>query len=101
MDADKSERILPHLETAEDKSLLEYFILKVIEHEGMHILNNHLGRLLLYLTDEVNKDYLKNTKPLNIFFNASSDDGVDFNLDIAVDILLKTGADKIISHMDK
>lgn len=53
------------------------------------------------LTDEVNKDYLKNTKPLNIFFNASSDDGVDFNLDIAVDILLKTGADKIISHMDK
>ena len=53
------------------------------------------------LTDEVNKDYLKNTKPLNIFFNASSDDGVDFNLDISVDILLKAGAKEKISPLNK
>ncbi|MDP7963348.1 MULTISPECIES: tyrosine-type recombinase/integrase [Acinetobacter] len=31
MDADKSERILPHLETAEDKSLLEYFFKQLNE----------------------------------------------------------------------
>ena len=32
MDADKSERILPHLETAEDKSLLEYFFKQLNQH---------------------------------------------------------------------
>lgn len=38
------------------ESVDEPFILKAIEHEGMHILNNHIGRLLIHLTDEVNKN---------------------------------------------
>ncbi len=50
---------------------------------------------------EVDKDYLRRTKPLNLFFSSSSDGGVEFNLDIAVEILLKTGAKEKISPLDK
>ncbi len=50
---------------------------------------------------EVDKDYLRRTKPLNLFFNSSSDDEGAFNLDIAVDILLRTGAKEKISPLDK
>ena len=46
-------------------------------------------------------DYLRNTKSLSVFFNNSSDDGVEFNLDIAVEILLKTGAKEKIRPLDK
>ena len=53
------------------------------------------------LVKEVDKDYLQRTKPLNLFFNSASDDEGAFNLDIAVDILLKTGANEKISPLDK
>lgn len=63
-----------------------------------------MAEVSMYLcgfVNEVNKDYLRNTKPLNIFFNNSADDGVGFNLDIAVDILLRTGANEKIRPLDK
>lgn len=50
---------------------------------------------------EVDKDYLRRTKPLNLFFNSASDDEEAFNLDIAVEILLKTGAKEEIRPLDK
>lgn len=41
IDADKSERILPHIETTEDKSLLEYFFKQLNQHScnDIHILD--------------------------------------------------------------
>ena len=63
-----------------------------------------MAEVSIYLcgfVDEVNKDYLRNTKSLSVFFNNSSDDGVEFNLDIAVEILLKTGAKEKIRPLDK
>ena len=53
------------------------------------------------LVKEVDKDYLRRTKPLNLFLNSASDDEEAFNLDIAVEILLKTGAKEKISPLDK
>ena len=53
------------------------------------------------LVKEVDKDYLRRTKPLNLFFNSASDDEEAFNLDIAVEILLKTGAKEEIRPLDK
>lgn len=50
---------------------------------------------------EVDKDYLRRTKPLNLFLNSASDDEGAFNLDIAVEILLKTGAKEEIRPLDK
>lgn len=35
------------------------FLIKVFEHEGIHILNNHLGLLLLILSNEPNKERKK------------------------------------------
>lgn len=53
------------------------------------------------LVKEVDKDYLRRTKPLNLFLNSASDDEEAFNLDIAVEILLKAGAKEKISPLDK
>lgn len=53
------------------------------------------------IVKEVDKDYLRGTKPLNLFFSSSSDDEGAFNLDIAVEILLKTGAKEKIRPLDK
>ena len=53
------------------------------------------------LVKEVDKDYLRRTKPLNLFLNSASDDEGAFNLDIAVEILLKAGAKEKISPLDK
>lgn len=53
------------------------------------------------LVKEVDKDYLRRTKPLNLFLNSASDDDGAFNLDIAVEILLKTGAKEEIRPLDK
>lgn len=53
------------------------------------------------LVKEVDKDYLRRTKPLNLFLNSASDDDGAFNLDIAVEILLKAGAKEKISPLDK
>lgn len=53
------------------------------------------------LVKEVDKDYLRRTKPLNLFLNSASDDEGAFNLDIAVEILLKAGAKEEIRPLDK
>ena len=53
------------------------------------------------LVKKVDKDYLRRTKPLNLFLNSASDDEEAFNLDIAVEILLKAGAKEKISPLDK
>lgn len=53
------------------------------------------------LVKEVDIDYLRRTKPLNLFLDSASDDDGAFNLDIAVEILLKTGAKEKISPLDK
>ena len=53
------------------------------------------------LVKEVDKDYLRRTKPLNLFLNSASGDEGAFNLDIAVEILLKAGAKEKISPLDK
>lgn len=53
------------------------------------------------LVKEVDIDYLRRTKPLNLFLDSASDDDGAFNLDIAVEILLKTGAKEEISPLDK
>lgn len=39
---------------------------------------------------EVDKDYLRNTKPIAVFFNDDPNDEYGFDLDIAVNLLLKT-----------
>lgn len=53
------------------------------------------------LVKEVDIDYLRRTKPLNLFLDSASDDDGAFNLDIAVEILLKAGAKEKISPLDK
>ena len=53
------------------------------------------------IVKEVDKDYLRRTKPLNLFLSSASDDEEAFNLDIAVEILLKAGAKEKISSLDK
>lgn len=53
------------------------------------------------LVKEVDKDYLRRTNPLNLFLNSASDDEGAFNLDIAVEILLKAGAKEEIRPLDK
>lgn len=63
-----------------------------------------MAEALMYLcglVKEVDKDYLRRTKPLNLFLNSASDDEGAFNLDIAVEILLKAGAKEKISPLDK
>lgn len=69
--------------------------------DAVYCMMAEVSMYLCGFVDEVNKDYLRNTKSLSVFFNNSSDDGVEFNLDIAVEILLKTGAKEKIRPLDK
>lgn len=69
--------------------------------DAVYCMMAEVSMYLCGFVKEVNKDYLRNTKPLSVFFNNSADDGVEFNLDIAVEILLKTGANEKISPLDK
>lgn len=69
--------------------------------DAVYCMMAEVSMYLCGFVDEVKKEYLRNTKPLSVFFNNSSDDGVEFNLDIAVEILLKTGAKEKIRPLDK
>lgn len=69
--------------------------------DAVYSLMAEVSMYLCGFVKEVNKDYLRRTKPLNLFFNSASDDEEAFNLDIAVDILLKTGAKEKIRPLDK
>lgn len=69
--------------------------------DAVYCMMAEVSMYLCGFVNEVNKDYLRNTKPLSVFFNNSADDGVEFNLDIAVDTLLRTGAKEKISPFDK
>lgn len=69
--------------------------------DAVYCMMAEVSMYLCGFVDEVNKDYLRNTESLSVFFNNSSDDGVEFNLDIAVEILLKTGAKEKIRPLDK
>lgn len=69
--------------------------------DAVYSLMAEVSMYLCGFVKEVNKDYLRRIKPLNLFFNSASDDEEAFNLDIAVDILLKTGAKEKIRPLDK
>ena len=69
--------------------------------DAVYCMMAEVSMYLCGFVKEVNKEYLRNTNPLSVFFNNSSDDGVEFNLDIAVEILLKTGAKEEIRPLDK
>ena len=69
--------------------------------DAVYCMMAEVSMYLCGFVKEVDKDYLQRTKPLNLFFNSASDDEGAFNLDIAVDILLKTGANEKISPLDK
>ena len=69
--------------------------------DAVYSLMAEVSMYLCGFVKEVNKDYLRRTKPLNLFFNSALDDEEAFNLDIAVDILLKTGAKEKIRPLDK
>ena len=69
--------------------------------DAVYSLMAEVSMYLCGFVKEVNKDYLRRTKLLNLFFNSASDDEEAFNLDIAVDILLKTGAKEKIRPLDK
>ena len=69
--------------------------------DAVYSLMAEVSMYLCGFVKEVNKDYLRRTKPLNLFFNSASDDEEAFNLDIAVEILLKTGENEKISPLDK
>jgi len=60
-------------------------ILKVLEHEGMHLLNKHIPRLIRILNDEVNEDI----KKLKIeIWNQASDCAVNEQAKITKDIII-------------
>lgn len=69
--------------------------------DAVYCMMAEVSMYLCGFVKEVDKYYLRRTKPLNLFFNSASDDEGAFNLDIAVDILLKTGANEKISPLDK
>ena len=69
--------------------------------DAVYCMMAEVSMYLCGFVKEVDKDYLRRTKPLNLFFNSASDDEGAFNLDIAVEILLKTGAKEKISPLDK
>ena len=69
--------------------------------DAVYCMMAEVSMYLCGIVKEVDKDYLRRTKPLNLFLNSASDDEEAFNLDIAVEILLKTGAKEKISHLDK
>jgi len=69
--------------------------------DAVYCMMAEVSMYLCGFAKEVDKDYLRRTKPLNLFFNSASDDEGAFNLDIAVEILLKTGAKEEIRPLDK
>ena len=69
--------------------------------DAVYCMMAEVSTYLCGFVKEVDKDYLRRTKPLNLFLNSASDDEEAFNLDIAVEILLKTGAKEKISPLDK
>lgn len=69
--------------------------------DAVYCMMAEVSMYLCGLVKEVDKDYLRRTKPLNLFLNSASDDEGAFNLDIAVEILLKTGAKEEIRPLDK
>ena len=69
--------------------------------DAVYCMMAEVSMYLCGFVKEVDKDYLRRTKPLNLFLNSASDDEEAFNLDIAVEILLKAGAKEKISPLDK
>ena len=69
--------------------------------DAVYCMMAEVSMYLCGFVKEVDKYYLRRTKPLNLFFNSASDDEGAFNLDIAVEILLKAGAKEKISPLDK
>ena len=69
--------------------------------DAVYCMMAEVSMYLCGLVKEVNKDYLRRTNPLNLFLNSASDDEGAFNLDIAVEILLKAGAKEEIRPLDK
>lgn len=69
--------------------------------DAVYCMMAEVSMCLCGLVKEVDKDYLRRTKPLNLFLNSASDDEEAFNLDIAVEILLKAGVKEKISPLDK
>ena len=69
--------------------------------DAVYCMMAEVSMYLCGFVKEVNKDYLRGTKSLNLFLNSASDDEEAFNLDIAVEILLKAGAKEKISPLDK
>ena len=70
-------------------------------NDAVYCMMAEASMYLCGLVKEVDKDYLRRTKPLNLFLNSASDDEEAFNLDIAGEILLKAGAKEKISPLDK
>lgn len=69
--------------------------------DAVYCMMAEVSMYLCGFVKEVDKYYLRRTKPLSVFLNNSSDDEGAFNLDIAVEILLKAGAKEQISPLDK
>lgn len=69
--------------------------------DAVYCMMAEVSMYLCGIVKEVDKDYLRRTKPLNLFLNSASDDEGAFNLDIAVEILLKAGAKEEIRPLDK
>lgn len=69
--------------------------------DAVYCMMAEVSMYLCGIVKEVDKDYLRRTKPLNLFLSSTSDNEEAFNLDIAVEILLKTGAKEKISPLDK
>ena len=69
--------------------------------DAVYCMMAEVSMYLCGFVKEVDKYYLRRTKPLNLFFNSASDDEGAFNLDIAVEILLKAGAKEEIRPLDK
>lgn len=69
--------------------------------DAVYCMMAEVSMYLCGIVKEVDKDYLRRTKPLNLFLNSASDDEGAFNLDIAVEILLKAGAKEKISPLEK
>ena len=68
--------------------------------DAVYCMMAEVSMYLYGFVKEVDKDYLRRTKPLNLFLNSASDDEEAFNLDIAVEILLKAGVKEKISPLD-
>lgn len=52
--------------------------------DAVYCMMAEVSMYLCGIVKEVDKDYLRRTKPLNLFLNSASDDEGAFNLDIAV-----------------